>query len=88
MTPEQWADSVSTDMWNRFNRGEPPSEQGELRRSYVDVIRKAVAEERDRCAKVADDEYKTAMAADFLTPEIHAQAIVATRIGSAIRINF
>lgn len=48
MTPEQWADTVSADVWDRFNKGEAPAEAGEMKRRYAEVIHKAVAEERQR----------------------------------------
>ena len=55
MTPEQWAETIGADIWDRFNRGEPPAESGELKKRIADVVRRAVEEERGACAKVADD---------------------------------
>ena len=51
MTPERWAQAVSDDLWDRFNRGEPPAKAGEMKRRYAEVIRKAVAEERELIKK-------------------------------------
>lgn len=54
MTPAQWADTVGAEVWARFNKGEAPQEEGELKRLYTDVIQKAVLEERERCAALAE----------------------------------
>ena len=56
MTPEQWAESVLFDLAHGDQDGCMDSEDyDENRKTLADVIRRAVAEERETNAKLAED---------------------------------
>lgn len=82
MTPDEWAQTISADVWDRLGRGELPAEPHEMKRRYAEVIQKAVLEERERCAKRAESPLCACKSED-----IHDGCCAAcgTRIASAIR---